>query len=55
MQSNATSDFIFIDIGTRYIPNIKMDNGFSNLSMDYTNQEFEFKRDNNYSSLKGRL
>ena len=35
--------------------NIYTTNEFSDLSNDYTIQEFEFKKGNNYPSVKGRL
>ena len=34
---------------------MKIDNEFSDLSNDYTIQEFEFEKGNNYPSVKGRL
>ena len=37
------------------VEGMKIDNEFSDLSMDYTIQEFEFEEDNNYPSVKGRL
>ena len=33
---------------------MKIDNEFSDLSNDYTIQEFEFEKGNNYSSVKGK-
>ena len=37
------------------IEGMKIDNEFSNLNNDYTIQEFEFERGNNYPFVKGRL
>ena len=37
------------------VEHMKIDNEFSDLSNDYTIQEFEFEKDINYPSLKGRL
>ena len=37
------------------IEGMKIDNEFSDLSNDYTIQEFEFEKGNNYPSVKGRL
>ena len=34
---------------------MKIDNWFSDLSNDYTIQEFEFEKGNNYPSVKGRF
>ena len=34
---------------------MKIDNEFSDLSMDYTTWEFEFQRANSYAYVKGRL
>ena len=34
---------------------MKIDNEFSDLSNDYTIQEFEFQKGNKYPSVKGRL
>ena len=34
---------------------MKIDNEFSDLGNNYTIQEFEFEKGNNYSSVKGRL
>ena len=48
--------------GTALIPDtetkvegMKIDNEFSDLSNDYTIQEFEFEKGNNYPSVNGRL
>ena len=37
------------------VEGMKIDNGFSDLSNDYTIQEFEFEKGNNYPSVKRRL
>ena len=37
------------------IEGMKIDNEFSDLSNDYTIQEFELEKGNNYPSVKGRL
>ena len=37
------------------VEGMKIDNEFSDLSNDYTIHEFEFKKGNNYPSVKGRL
>ena len=37
------------------VEGIKIDNEFSDLSNDYTIQEVEFEKGNNYPSVKGRL
>ena len=37
------------------VEGMKIDNEFSDLSNDYTIQEFEFEKGNNYPSVKGRL
>ena len=37
------------------VEGMKIDNEFSDLSNDYTIQEFEFEKGNNYPSEKGRL
>ena len=37
------------------VEGMKIDNEFSDLSNDYTSQEFEFEKGNNYPSVKGRL
>ena len=37
------------------VEGMKIDNAFSDLSNDYTIQEFEFEKGNNYPSVKGRL
>ena len=37
------------------VEGMKNDNEFSDLSNDYTSQEFDFKKGNNYPSVKGRL
>ena len=37
------------------VEGMKIDNKFSDLSNDYTIQEFEFEKGNNYPSEKGRL
>ena len=34
---------------------MKIDNEFSNYSNDYTIQKFEFEKDNNYPSVKGKF
>ena len=36
------------------IEGMEIDNEFSDLSIDYTTQEFEFEKDNNYPFVKGR-
>ena len=37
------------------VEGMKIDNEFSYLSNDYTIQELEFEKGNNYPSVKGRL
>ena len=37
------------------VEGMKIDNEFSDLSNDYTIQEFEFEKGNNYPSAKARL
>ena len=37
------------------VEDIKIDSELSDLSNDYTIQEFEFQKGNNYPSVKGRL
>ena len=37
------------------VKGMKIDNEFSDLSNDYTIQEFEFEKGINYPSVKGRL
>ena len=37
------------------VESMKIDNEFSDLSNDYTIQEFEFEKGNNYASVKERL
>ena len=37
------------------VEGMKIDNEFSDLSIDYTIQKFEFEKGNNYPSVKGRL
>ena len=37
------------------VEGMKIDNEFSHLSNDYTIQEFEFEKGNNYPSVNGRL
>ena len=37
------------------VDGMKIDNEFSDISNDYTIQEFEFEKGNSYPSVKGRL
>ena len=63
MSERGTRALVMVKEGTGAIlletetkvEGMKIDNEFSDLSNDYTIQEFEFQKGNKYPSVKGRL
>ena len=53
-EGTGTNTARTLDTETK-VEGMKIDNEFSDLSNDYTSQEFEFEKGNNYPSVKGRL
>ena len=53
-EGTGTNTARTLDTETK-VEGMKIDNEFSDLSNDYTIQEFELEKGNNYPSVKGRL